>query len=94
MSAKEVSRLENFPTGVHYAIVTIASVHIEGDQRSRDAPGHGYPAHTDYYVNYVSYTDQREWEAVVRSMTLRGERFRAFKATPAEINTSVSVKTE
>ena len=42
-----------------YAAVIKKAIHHEGDQRSKDCPGHGYPAWTEYY-EYLQYFDSRE----------------------------------
>jgi hypothetical protein len=53
------------PTGQHYAILVYKSesVYIEGDERSRTSPGHGYPAHTEVYESFEHYVtqDKNEW---------------------------------
>ena len=36
------------------------SVYVEGDERSRTAPGHGYPAHTDVYPTYEYWVVKSE----------------------------------
>jgi len=56
-------RASDIPAGEHWAIITSRSVSIPGDERSRTAPGHGYPAHSEHFVQYVSYTNQAEFEA-------------------------------
>ncbi len=48
-------------------VYATTSVHIPGDERSRQAPGHGYPEHTDIYNTFEHYitTDDKElYEAV------------------------------
>ena len=39
------------PNGHHFAVLIYckSSVYVLGDQRSREAPGHGYPEHTDHF---------------------------------------------
>lgn len=50
------------PAGEHWAIVEIVTVHIPGDERSRQAPGHGYPERDEEYIRYTPFTgeDARE----------------------------------
>jgi hypothetical protein len=87
-SASEVPKTE------HYAIIESGSVFVPGDQRSIDHPGHGYPASTEYFVSYISFTDRDEWEAEIRQMTgaIYGKKdFVAMKVTPAEVQTVLTV---
>ena len=51
---KRVKGPQDVPDVPHYAVIIYASssVYVEGDQRSRDCPGHGYPAHTETYESF------------------------------------------
>ena len=66
----------DIPEGPHYAVLVYSthSTHIPGDQRSRDAPGHGYPAHTET-SNTVEH-----W--VTLSPTALGEKIEQLSETP------------
>lgn len=48
------------PQGEHWAIVSIKSTHIPGDERSRTHPGHGYPEHTETSILYDVFTSENE----------------------------------
>ena len=50
-----------------FAALVKTSTYVEGDQRSRDAPGHGYPAHTVEGLEIVKFHDQAEMEAWVKN---------------------------
>ena len=50
------------PMCEHWAILKSRSVTIPGDERSRTAPGHGYPESTTRFVDYIAYTDREEFE--------------------------------
>jgi hypothetical protein len=54
----------NVPTDLHYQILVFetSSVYIEGDERSRTNPGHGYPAHTETHESFRLYCFTKEWE--------------------------------
>jgi len=83
------------PKTEHYAIIENRSVSIPGDQRSIDFPGHGYPASTEHFLEYVAYTEKQEWEDEIKkrlSATYGDKNFLALKVTPAEIKTSFEVK--
>ena len=59
----QVKGPNDVPEGHHYAVLIYetGSIHVEGDQRSRDAPGHGYPEHTEHYNSFEHWvTTDRE----------------------------------
>lgn len=51
------------PAGEHWAVVRLVRVTIPGDERSRQAPGHGYPEHTEEYSAYEPCKDRADMEA-------------------------------
>jgi len=53
----------NIPNGEHWAIVSARRIVVPGDQRSRDAPGHGYPEHTEVTTEYEAFADKAAFEA-------------------------------
>lgn len=87
--------LSDIPAGPHYAILRGASIYIPGDERSKQYPGHGYPASTEHYLNYIAYTDRAEWEAEVsrlaKEQTGQSPTFIAIQVTPAVVETTVKV---
>lgn len=88
-----MSSFRDIPSGPHFAIITETSVHIPGDERSRTNPGHGYPEHTETYINYEAFTDRADWETRIAQMSqsLYSTAFRAISVTPATVETKVSV---
>lgn len=58
------------PEGPHYVIMKVRkeSVFHEADERSKQCPGHGYPAHTTEHeaIEYRTFPDteegRQEWE--------------------------------
>ena len=46
---KQVRSPADVPQGTHFAVLIykVRQIDIPGDERSRQAPGHGYPAHTE-----------------------------------------------
>ena len=54
-------------TGPQWIIIEFEtqSVYVEGDERSRTNPGHGYPAHTDTFETnkITAYDNIDEWRA-------------------------------
>ncbi len=78
------------PVGEHYAIVEFDSIYIEGDERSRTHPGHGYPAHTEPTVKYIVFANQSDWESAINErMTSKYSRkdFVPVIVRPARIET-------
>ena len=66
----------DIPNEPHYAIIVIdsTSVHIPGDERSRTAPGHGYPERTETYdvIQYKSFPStpegRQQWEKILKDL--------------------------
>lgn len=63
-----VTDKSRLPTTDHFAILEYSNIHIPGDQRSREAPGHGYPASNEPIVQYRAYLDRAEWEAEIQRL--------------------------
>jgi hypothetical protein len=60
---KFIYRTAEVPSVEHWAILRNDSTTVPGDERSRQAPGHGYPEHTDTYMTYQAFTDKAVFEA-------------------------------
>lgn len=62
------------PKGPHYAIIVFktSSVYVEGDERSRTHPGHGYPGGTETFESneYYPFDSRADWEAAVQHLFL------------------------
>lgn len=87
----------DIPSGPHWAIVEFVKVFIPGDERSRTNPGHGYPASTETYANYVAYDNEDEWKKEVQTLSNRvfsEKNFVAMKVVPAKITTTINVEVE
>ncbi len=93
-----VSTSDKMPKGPHWAIITFDSMYVEGDERSRTNPGHGYPAHTKEFVSYQAFTDESEWKKAVERLANpkfgRPEPFTAMHVVPATVTTSVNVSVD
>jgi hypothetical protein len=46
------------PNQSFYAAFVEETIQHEGDQRSRDCPGHGYPAYSETYTSVVKFKDE------------------------------------
>lgn len=93
MSTQYPKRPSEIPNKKHWAIIKFKSTTIPGDERSRTAPGHGYPKHTKISTDYLVYTDRNEWvEEIERLMSSqRPEPFKATEVHPVEIKKEISV---
>jgi len=92
-----VGELKQIPDVQHWAIITTSSIYIEGDERSRTNPGHGYPAHSETTIQYQAFTNEEEWKKEVVRMSTpttwsSPKSFRAMKVFPAAIETNISVR--
>lgn len=91
-----VSRPADIPSFDHYAIITGSSITIPGDERSRTAPGHGYPEHTDYYIRYEAYDmeHEAEWKERIKELSnnVFREPFKALIVRVPEITMEINVR--
>lgn len=90
-----VHTAEEVPTVEHWAIIEGASYRTP--EEGVWAPGHGYPASTEYYVTYTAYTDKADFEAEVRDRMedkpWRSHRtFRTLHVQPLTIKTNVTLE--
>ena len=60
-----VEKPEQMPKEEHWAIIIfeVKSQYVPGDERSKQCPGHGYPAHTEY-TNSFQYWAARDRQAL------------------------------
>ncbi len=86
-----MSDMSKIPATPHWGIILGASVHHEGDERSRTHPGHGYPAYTEHYTTYEPYTDRDEWIRRIERLTKDRTRFVAVEAKPVSVTTKVEI---
>lgn len=66
---KIAARSTDIPEGRHWAIVSFRSITIPGDERSRTAPGHGYPESTEDVSNYQIFLNEPAWRAAIERLT-------------------------
>ena len=48
-----------------FAVIHVEQIHHEGDERSRTAPGHGYPAYTEDVQKITTFKDEAELKLVI-----------------------------
>lgn len=99
-----VEKPAQMPTGEHWAIVIFetTSVYVEGDERSRTAPGHGYPAHYDTHSSYQYWAcrDRQALENALDYMHAEQRKnpyqekkpYAVILARPATVKTTLKVE--
>jgi hypothetical protein len=72
---KLVKHPNDIPNEPHYVILIFNTLtyHVEGDERSKQAPGHGYPEHTETHLEiiYRVTTSREEWEKEIQKLHAR-----------------------
>lgn len=75
---KRVKTPSDVPKDRHFAVIIYNTtyVHVEGDERSRTCPGHGYPAHTDPYDTFEHWvtTDKQVLTGFVHEIEVENSR--------------------
>ncbi len=92
MNNKTVSQSNDFPKSRHWAIVTFSRFWAEGDERSRSAPGHGYPGHHVSTASYEAFFDEADWKAAIAEYEERSLDYSAFEVLPAIVARDTRVK--
>lgn len=77
-----------------YAALISRSIIIPGDERSRTAPGHGYPEHTETTTEIRDFKDQAAMEAWVKKETTGygPAKFKLIRYEELNYETNISVK--
>jgi hypothetical protein len=78
MSTIYATKSDDVPKGKHYVVIRFTQIWIPGDERSRQAPGHGYPERFEDKCQYKAYLDEAEWKLEVARMTHSNDNFVAF----------------
>lgn len=55
--------------GEHCLILTFREEYIEGDERSRTHPGHGYPGGYQTSVTCTAYKNREDWEKEIQTLS-------------------------
>jgi hypothetical protein len=74
-----------------YVIIEYATRSVDGDERSRTHPGHGYPAHTEESCEYREYANEDVWAEEVKTLHLRNAKYTAGFLTKAEVAMRVTI---
>jgi hypothetical protein len=77
-----------------YLIITTRIIHHEGDERSRQCPGHGYPAYSEDVQHVEEFDGYGPFYQRVVQLTERKAQFKLYSAEPMKVTTSIEVKVE
>jgi hypothetical protein len=77
-----------------YLIITSREIYHEGDERSRQYPGHGYPAYSETVKHVEEFDGYGPFHKRVAQLTERKEQFKVYSAEPMKVTTTVEVKVE
>lgn len=86
--------VEDIPDEPFFAILTPKITHVEGDERSKTNPGHGYPAHDIRAWSIRAFDSFKEWEKEIVSLESKAfnkSEYRAIKIIPAKITSMLKV---
>ncbi len=78
-----------------YAALIEDSYHVEGDERSKTNPGHGYPAHDVKYTRVEEFSDEEAmqlWVQQQESKAFSRLKYRIVKCTPMTVSVTTEVK--
>lgn len=85
--------LVNMTDKIKFIAIEDHTVYHEGDQRSRDHPGHGYPAYSetvDHVTYFTSDAQVIEW-AEERYKRGNRDKYKLFKCEPVEVHIKPTV---
>ena len=82
------------PETEHWAIITTEQIYIDGDERSRTNPGHGYPAHTVENISYEAFTNYAAFKTKVENLNARNKSFQMISAVPLVLKTEITITTQ
>lgn len=92
---KQVTKLHEFPLGVHLAALVFESrtIYTPGDQRSRDCPGHGYPESSEVIesIKYIAFVDDSQAIEWVKKQEGTKTVFKIISAKPLEVERTVTL---
>lgn len=78
-----------------YAVFVESSVHIPGDERSKQCPGHGYPAHTHKYTEVIEFESEeklKDWIKREEGRYSNPRKYRVMLCTPIGVSTKLNVE--
>lgn len=90
---KYASRICDIPKEPHWAILKTGSIYVPGDERSRTNPGHGYPASTEYHIDYEVYLTREKWVKAVEELEFSKipKEYVAVEVNPAKVTRKIDL---
>ena len=86
--------IKDIPSTPHLVILVEKTRIIPADKRSIDYPGHGYPASTERYWDYIVFAtvgERNEWIKREEASEYTKLKYSIIDATPRKIVRTVSV---
>jgi len=83
--------VDEIPDEEFFAILYPESTTIPGDERSRTNPGYGYPEHTVRNWSIEVHATREKWEAEIVRLETNKTKYKAIRAIPAKITTTLTV---
>jgi hypothetical protein len=79
-----------------YAVSVESNYYVEGDERSLTNPGHGYPAHTVSYSEFIRFDTKDELKNWIENnnRAYNSKKFEAFICKPLKVKTALSIDIE
>ena len=74
-----------------FGVIETTQQYIEGDERSRTNPGHGYPAHTIDVLRFHEFTTEADLLTWIGQRS-KSDNYRVIKFEPVEIETKIVIK--
>ena len=80
-----------------YAALIESQQYIEGDERSKSNPGHGYPAHTLHYTTFREFkdhTEMLEWVKREESLVYSRDKYKIIKYEELIVKSTISIEAD
>jgi hypothetical protein len=74
-----------------YLIITTRTIHHEGDERSRQYPGHGYPAYSEDVNHLEEFEDYAKFTEKVKSYLKDKTPIKIYEGKPLKASLTVEV---
>lgn len=96
ITAKEFFELSDIKE-MKYAAIVEDSYYVEGDERSRTNPGHGYPGHTVNYSKFIEFKDEEEmkkWIISNESSALNKKKYKIIRYENLKVSLKTSIEVD
>jgi len=91
---KTVIKQSDFPAHDHFGVLVFGTRYVEGDERSKTNPGHGYPGGYEPTTTYIAFNNFDELSVWIAARTTDGEHkpFVVMESAPKKVVTTTQVK--